>query len=157
MEEANKPAPEQDGGAKEEKSVEEIRAEIQRQIEEIKKANATANEVMAAGKGRLRLETPIVSGDTEITELTYDFTKLTGLEYTDAMDSDANATQMFRITYRQGLALFAKAAAKETERLDMNDIIAKIGMTDAQEGVQLAALFFTASARAARARISKIS
>ena len=126
-------------------------------LAELKAANQLANEVMAEGKGRLRLETPIQSGDEEITELVYDFTALTGLEYADAMDSDANATQVFRITYRQGLALFAKAAAKQTNRLDMQDIISKIGMTDAQEGVQLAALFFNASARAARRRISKIS
>ena len=154
MDEVKNNAPEE--GAQEEKTPEQIREDIRRQIEELKKAQATANEVMAAGKGRLRLEVPIRSGDTEITEILYDFTKLTGLEYTDAMDSDTNANQMFRITYRQALALFAKAAAKCTDRLDMNDIISKLGITGAQEGVQLAALFFMASARAARQRISKM-
>lgn len=136
---------------------EDIRKTLAEKLEEIKAANKLANEVMAEGKGKLRLETPIKAGDEQITELAYDFTTLTGLEYADAMDSDSNATQVFRITYRQGLALFAKAAAKQTERLDMQDIIAQIGMTDAQEGVQLAALFFAASARAGRRRISKMS
>ena len=135
----------------------DIQSALSAKLAEIKAANQLANEVMAEGKGRLRLETPIQAGDEEIAELTYDFTALTGLEYTDAMDSDTNATQVFRITYRQGLALFAKAAAKQTDRVDMQDILSKIGMTDAQEGVQLAALFFNASARAARRRISKIS
>ena len=106
-------------------------------------------------KGRLTLETPIKSGDEEITELIYDFTALNGMEYTDAMDSDPNATGNYRITYRQALSLFAKAAAKQTDRLDMQDIVSQIGVTDAVEGVQLATLFFNASTRAGRLRISK--
>ena len=71
------------------------------------------------------------------------------------MDSDVNANSTYKITYRQALALFAKAAAKQTDRLDMQDIISKIGVTDAVEGVQLATLFFNASTRAGRLRISK--
>lgn len=66
-----------------------------------------------------------------------------------------NATGNYRITYRQALSLFAKAAAKQTDRLDMQDIVSQIGVTDAVEGVQLATLFFNASTRAGRLRISK--
>lgn len=133
------------------------REAIKAQIEEIKRKNAEANEAMREGKGRLRLETPIKAGDKEIEELAYDFTSLTGLDYTEAMDSDmnANAQQVFKITYRQGLALFARAAAKHTEGVDMRDIIERIGVTDAVEGVQLATLFFGASTRAGHQRISK--
>ena len=91
----------------------------------------------------------------EITELVYDFTEMTGLEYAAAMDNDANAQQIYRITYRQGLALFATAAAKQTEGVDMRDIMEGIGLTDAVEGVQLATSFFAASTRAGRLRITK--
>ena len=124
-------------------------------MEEVKARTKEAQEAMSQGKGRLRLEKPIQSGDEEITELVYDFTEMTGVEYTDAMDSDQNAVGTYRITYRQALALFAKAAAKQTERLDMQDILSKIGVTDAVEAVQLATLFFNASTRAGRLRISK--
>lgn len=137
----------------------EQRTEMQKQftarMEEVRARAKESQEAMSQGKGRLRLETPIESGDEQITELVYDFTEMTGVEYTDAMDSDQNATGTYKITYRQALALFAKAAAKQTERLDMQDIISKIGATDAVEGVQLATLFFNASTRAGRLRITK--
>lgn len=137
------------------KAIEELREKYKEQIEERKARNKMAQEAMAEGKGRLALETPILAGDEEITELIYDFNELTGTEYTDAMDSDINAQQIYRITYRQALALFAKAAAKQTEKVDTKDIIERIGMTDAVEAVQLATLFFSASTRAGRLRISK--
>ena len=139
------------------KKREELVAEFKRKTEEIKQKNKEINEVISEGKGVLALETPIMAGEEEVTELEYDFTRLTGLDYTDAMDSDLNAQQIYRITYRQALALFAKAAAKETDSLDMRDIIERIGATDALEGVQLATLFFTATTRAGRMRISRKS
>lgn len=77
------------------------------------------------------------------------------MEYTDAMDSDPNAGG-YRLTNRQALALFAKAAAKQTEGPDAKDIMEHIGITDAVEGTQLAMLFFSAAARAGRMRISKL-
>lgn len=133
----------------------EVQEKIKATLEERRNKAKVADEAMKEGKGRLTLESPFTVGDTEITELIYDFTELTGMEYTDAMDSDPNALQIYRITYRQGLALFAKAAAKQTDHVDMRDILENIGMTDAVEGVQLATLFFSASTRAGRLRISK--
>lgn len=134
--------------------------ELKRQIEEItarrKEKGKEANEAIAAGKGKFKLETPILAGDEEIKELLYDFTEITGLEYADAMDSDPNAQQIYKITYRQGLALFAAAAAKQTDKVDTRDIISRMGATDAVKAVQLATLFFSASARAAHYRISKM-
>lgn len=132
---------------------------VRQRIEETRSRILSANETIMEGKGKLKLEAPIQCGEKQIDELAYDFTDLTGLEYTDAMDNDANANSAaFRkITYRQGLALFAKAAAKQTPGLDMQDIIEKLGASDAVEGVQLATLFFTASTRAGLLRISKKS
>lgn len=125
------------------------------QLEDFEKRNTESLEAMKEGKGILTLEKPIEYDDEKITQLPYDFTELTGLEYADAMDSDPNSRQAYRITYRQGLALFARAAAKQIEQLDMKDIIERIGIADAVEGVQLATLFFNASTRAGRLRISK--
>lgn len=137
------------------KRAEEIRKKLEEATEKAKAQNAAINEIIAQGKGRLTLETPILSRDEEVKELAYDFTKLTGLEYVEAMDSDATAQQIYRITYRQALALFAKAVAKETDGLDMRDVMQRIGATDAMEGVQLATIFFSGSTRAGRMRISK--
>ena len=100
------------------KKIEELQDRLKEQINVRKAKSKEANEAMAEGKGRLSLETPIVAGDEEITELAYDFNELTGMEYTDAMDSDPNAQQIYRITYRQALALFAKAASKQTDKID---------------------------------------
>lgn len=136
-------------------TAESLQAQLRKQIEEAKARAKESQEAMAEGKGRLRLESPIHAGDNEIDELAYDFTALTGMEYADAMDSDPDARNAYKITYRQGLALFAKAAAKQTEHVDVRDIQEQIGMTDAVEGVQLATLFFIASARAGQKRISK--
>lgn len=124
-------------------------------IEELRKKSQEANEAMGAGKGKLRLETTFQSGGKTVEELKFDFTALTGVEYTDAMDSDPNAGG-YRLTNRQALALFAKAAAKQTEGPDAKDIMEHIGITDAVEGTQLAMLFFSAAARAGRMRISKL-
>lgn len=134
---------------------EEVMKQMRERAAEIKEKSKEANEALSQGRGKLTLETPIKAHDEEITELAYDFNVLTGMEYADAMDSDMNAQQIYRITYRQALALFAAAAAKQTEGVDMRDIISQIGGTDAVEGVQLATLFFSASTRAGRLRISK--
>ena len=146
----------------EQKAIAEARAELQNTIREalaMRRAKMDeANAAIGAGKGKLELETPIHAHDKEFTELIYDFTVLTGIEYTDAMDSDRNNgsnPSNFNLTKRQALALFAKAAAKQSEDLDMTDIMANIGMTDAVAGTEAASLFFEASRKAGRMRISK--
>ena len=149
-----------DNAAEEEKklSPDELRELIREKMEEGRQKAKDAQEAMSQGKGKLTLETPIKSGEKEITELKYDFTAMTGLEYTDALDNDMNANPnaIQNITHKQALALFAKAAAKQTEGLDMQDIMTRIGATDALEGIQLAKIFFVGSTRAGRMRISKM-
>lgn len=126
-------------------------------IENIRERRKEASQAMVTGKGVLRLENPFEYADEEITELEYDFTILTGMEYVDAMDMESNPNNIFRATYKQNLALFAQAAAKCTRGLDMRDIMERIGITDAQTGAMLASLFFNASTRAGQMRISKKS
>lgn len=130
---------------------------VKKRTEEVKAKAKESQEAISQGKGILRLETPITSREEEISELAYDFTDMTGLEYISAMDLDMNATQIFGITRKQALALFAQSAAKHTENLDAQDIMSRIGMTDAVIATQLATLFFSAAARAGRLRISKKS
>lgn len=116
---------------------------------------AETRDAMAQGKGTLRLEFPITCMGEEHKELPYDFMSVTGLEYVRAMDSDPQAGQAYRITYRQALALFATAAAKNLTGVDARDIQESISVTDAVGAVQLATVFFNASTRAALMRISK--
>lgn len=144
-----------DEAEKQHEDAKKIGEAVRAELEERRKKRKEAMEVMSQGKGSLRLEKPILAGDEEITELAYDFNEITGFEYTDAMDSDPNASQIYRITYRQALTLFAAAAAKQTERIDRRDIMERIGVTDALEGVQLATLFFSAATRAGQLRLSK--
>ena len=128
------------------KSAKEVAEELKNRMEEAKKRSADALEAIKDGRGVLELETPIEAGGETLESLSYDFTKLTGLDYIDAMDSDGS---------RQSLALFGKAVSKEMEALDMRDILERIGMTDALEGIQLAMLFFNSATRAGRMRILK--
>ncbi len=143
--------------AEEKKTPEQVAQDIKKGISEIRKRREEAIEAMKTGKGILKLEMPFTSDDVEITELKYDFTALTGMEYADAMDSDTVTQQAFRITNRQALALFAIAAAKQTEHVDNTDIIQRMGVTDSIEAVRLAALFFQASVRAGEMRIYSIA
>lgn len=100
-------------------------------------------------KGTLELATPIRARSKNINVLQYDFNQLTGWEYAEAMDSDASARNVFIVTKKQALCLFAVAAAKVTEDVDEKDIKERIGLADAQRAVQIATLFLTASAREA--------
>ncbi len=127
----------------------------QEELEKLRKVILDTNEIIKTGMGRLRLEKPIRSRDHDVNELVYDFTDMTGIEYTEAMDGGLNAGRVYDITYRQALSLFAKAAAKQTDDVDAKDILEQIGMTDALEAVQLATLFFNASTQAGRMRISR--
>lgn len=145
------PEQEQDTRTGAEKEYDRAMEELKRLREDIERSN----EIIKTGKGRLRLEKPIKARDKQIDELAYDFTELTGMEYTEAMDNGLQSNNVYTITYRQALCLFAKAAEKQTPDVDSQDIISQIGMTDSLEGVQLATIFFNASTRAGRQRISK--
>lgn len=132
-----------------------VREDLEKRIQEMQQKSREANEAISEGRGCLTLEIPFTVGDREFKELRFDFTKMTGLQFTEAMDSDPNASMIYKITYRQALALFAISAAQETGGCDKRDIEENLGGTDAAEGVQMAMLFFTATVRAGRMRISK--
>ena len=110
-----------------------------------------ADEIAAKlEKGTLKLHTPIKGGGKELTEIGYDFTALTGWEYAEALDADANATNAFRLTRKQAVSLFAAAVAKETPELDAKDVKERLSAKDAVQAVNLATIFFVNSGREAR-------
>lgn len=111
-------------------------------------------QIRKLGKGTLTLDTPIKAGDKDVTELHYDFSKLTGWEYADAMDKDSGGSNIFRITNKQAMLLFAATAGKETDGIDATDIRERIGVADSIKAVQLATVFFVASTRAGNNRIT---
>ena len=118
---------------------------------------ATPQDVVAqVARGKLALDTPILSKGENVTELHYDFLALTGYEYADAMDSDAtNKSDSFHLTNRQALSLFAAAAAKKTDGIDREVVIRGISISDTIKAVQIATVFFVASSRAGNRRITK--
>lgn len=101
-------------------------------------------------RGTMILKNPMRAESTDITELKYDFSKLTGWEYVEAMDSDANARNVFKITTKQALCLFAMSAGKETPKIDATDIKQQISVVDAVKAVQLATVFLVTSTRDAK-------
>lgn len=106
----------------------------------------TLNDI---SKGTLELALPVRARSKDIKELRYDFSKLTGWEYAEAMDSDPIARNVFTVSKKQALCLFAAAVAKATPDVDATDIKQRIGIADAQRAVQVATLFLTRAAREA--------
>lgn len=107
-------------------------------------------------KGTLELAVPIRARSEDISVLHYDFTKLSGWEYVEAMDSDTASRNVFQVSKKQALALFAVAAAKQAPvdekggRLyDASDIKQRISLFDAQRAVQVATVFLVRSAQEA--------
>lgn len=113
-----------------------------------------AEQIRKFGHGKLTLAAPIRAGGKDVTELNYDFTKLSGLDFVEAMDADPKAVNLFRLSARQAMEMFARAAIKETEGIDATDIRERMGAQDAMKATQLATVFFAAANRAGNNRIS---
>ncbi len=126
---------------------EEIRAEAAQEIRPDKRRTQDFS------KGSLTLMQPIRSRSEDISVLLFDFNRVTGEEFAEAMDSDPDARFISKITNRQALVLFAAAAAHETAGVDAQDIRERLAIQDSIAATQLATLFFVTSARAANTRI----
>lgn len=106
-------------------------------------------------RGQMKLEKPIRASNKDVTVLNFDFTKLTGWEFAQALDRDTSGnTSAFRLSQLQALELFAAAAAKETPDVDEEDIRHRIGIADAVKAAQIAVVFFNLTSRTANSRIS---
>ena len=119
----------------------------QNEQQEVKKVSPVPLSLLS--RGTLELATPIRARSTDVTVLHYDFTRLTGWEYVEAMDSDPNSRNVFNVSKKQALCLFAAAAAKATEDVDATDIKERIGLADALRAVQVATVFLVRSAQEA--------
>lgn len=121
------------------------------------KPKMTAEEIARmVAKGEMRLAVPIRASGKDISALIYDFTKLTGWEFAQALDRDGSGkTDAFRLTQMQALELFAAAAAKMTPDIDAEDIRRRMSIEDAIKAAQVAVSFFSFTSQAANARITR--
>ncbi len=105
--------------------------------------------------GVMNLRRPIRARGQDVTELKYDFARLTGTDYTRAMNSDRANRDAMSPSSTQLLALFAAAAADREAGYDERDITSQIGIFDVPVAVGIANNFFRLSVSVGAARISK--
>ena len=85
--------------------------EIKNQEEKKQEAGAVKNlmdpgeQLRLVRKGKMKLSAPIQDGERTVAELSWDFGKLTGLEYAEALDS-GDGQNNFRMTNTQALCLW---------------------------------------------------
>lgn len=121
---------------------EEMDSEIERLLESIT-------------TGKLTLKKPIRARSEDIKELSYDFGKLTGMDYTRAMNADRANRDSMNPSSTQLLRLFAAAAEDRQAGYDAQDIANQIGINDVQVAIGIASNFFRLSLSAGARRISK--
>ena len=124
-----------------------------------------AEQLRELCKGTLKLMSPIRAHGQDVKEIKYDFCDLTGMEMMDALDSVATINNMFGISNKQAMALFAATAekcapmvddgGKLTRLFDAKDVKARLGAADSVKAMQLAKLFYNASSQAGNSNISK--
>lgn len=110
--------------------------------------------------GRLELAVPIFINGKETKSLAYNFKKVTGLEYIDALDGDnASRKGAFNLSAQQAVNLFLAGVIHATEGVngsDLPDIRKQMDIEDTQKAIQVAVSFFNASSRCGAERISKL-
>lgn len=109
-------------------------------------------------RGVLQLKTPLKSRDEDITEIKYDFDRITGKELLDILDGKtAKERAMTRdeFTARQSLRIFARAA-RGNGGLDEFDLMERLGTEDTLAAVQLGKLFFMVMASGVADRIKSL-
>lgn len=116
-------------------------------------------------RGKLKLLHPFRAHGQDVHELSFDFCALTGTEMMDALDEVVTVNNMFGISNKQALALFATTAGKcapmledgssMTRMYDAKDVKSRLGAADSVKAIQLAKLFYQASGQAGNNNISK--
>ncbi len=97
--------------------------------------------------GTLKLTKPFSIGETEYTELPYNFEALSGWEYASAWDRAEKGDQdhnAFTMTAKKALSLFASAVNK-CVALDAQDVIENLGPIDGQKAIRITTVFFNAA------------
>ena len=116
-------------------------------------------------RGKLKLMYPMRAHGEDVTEIRFDFCSLTGAEMMDALDNVPTINNMFGISNKQALLLFAATAekcapmvdagGKMTRQYDAKDVRDRLSATDAVKALQIAKLFYNASSQAGNKNISK--
>lgn len=142
----------------------ESAAEPEKQEEE-KAIDDPSAQLRELCRGKLKLLTPFRAHGQDVTEIRYDFCDLNGMEMMDALDSVITVNNMFGISNKQAMALFAMTAEKcapmvndggrLTRLFDAKDVKSRIGAADSVKAMQLAKLFYNASSQAGNNNISK--
>lgn len=123
--------------------------DAQEQEKPTKTSNAT-NKAIDLSKGALQLSQPIRARGVDVTELKYDFSKITGWEYAEVMDSDKDASGFSVFTRKQCLRIFALAVEKAMpEMMDRHDVMERIGLADSMTAINIGGFFIVASAKEA--------
>ena len=114
------------------------------------------NEVLdSLTTGKIELRKPLRARSEDVKELTYDFGKLTGMDYTRAMNADRANRDSMNPSSTQLLHLFAAAAEDRAAGYDAKDIVNQLSIFDAQLAIGIANNFFRFSLSAGATRISK--
>lgn len=106
-------------------------------------------------QGIIKLETPLLAADKPVEEIRYDFTKITNMEYIQAMDTDRSNSSLTQISQKQAFELFLKAA-KGNRGLDETDLRKRLSMADTMAGIRVAAGFFVLTGNGAAGRIKSL-
>lgn len=126
-------------------------AEGEKKLEELTPREATLrtlDKIRKYGTGTLKLQKPLRSHSQDVEELTYDLTKINGMELANCLDSDPGAMRVDKLTARQAMNLFALGVEKCMRgTVDARDIKEQLGIQDAILAVQVATVFFNACSR----------
>jgi hypothetical protein len=106
--------------------------------------------------GRLKLARPLQSEDKEITEIIYDFSKMSGRQYLKAMDVGTPSRDMSNISHVQAFELFLAAAGKLNEGLDAVDLRERLSVDDVLQATRIGKLFFVYKANEGDTRMRKV-
>ena len=116
--------------------------------EEKKVISDPFEQLQKLSRGKLKLIKPIRARSQDVTELNYDFCALTSEEMMKILDEDTTFANLFAISNKQAMALFAATAGAQTENVDATDILQRISAPDGVRAMQIAKLFYDASSRA---------
>lgn len=90
--------------------------------------------------GKITLAKPLTIGERQITELEFDFEKVTGQSYIYALDVDKQNNNLSQLSSKQLVALMAAALTKE--RLDFQDLFVNLSTADMITVMQVTNLYF---------------
>ena len=137
----------------------------QEESQEKKTISDPAEQLRELCRGTLKLMNPIRAHSQDVTEIRFDFCGLNGMDMMDALDSVPTVNNMFGITNKQAMALFAATAEKcapqvsdggiTTRLYDAKDVKSRMSAADAIKAMQLAKLFYNASSQAGNNNISR--